>query len=60
MCSSLTKHVLYKSKYFTEKPTAIVKMHAFIVLVETMFMRYKNKRRRKEKQLETRLQREHM
>ena len=32
----MTKHVLYKSKYFTEKPTAIVKMHAFIVLVETM------------------------
>ena len=30
------------------------------MLVETMFIRYKNKRRRKEKQLETRLQREHM
>ena len=31
-----------------------------VMLIETMFMWYKNKRRRKEKQLETRLQREHM
>ena len=30
------------------------------VVVETMFSQYKNKRRRKEKQLEARLQREYM
>ena len=30
------------------------------LLVETMFLRYKNKRRRKEKHLETTLQRKHM
>ena len=39
---------------------ALFVLKIFKLLVETMFLRYQNKRRRKEKHLETRLQRKHM
>ena len=35
-------------------------VRCFYLLVETMFLRYQNKHRRKEKHLETRLQRKHV
>ena len=44
--------------YFILKALFVLKI--FKLLVETMFLRYQNKRRRKEKHLETRLQRKHM
>ena len=44
--------------YFILKAHFVLKI--FKLLVETMFLWYQNKRRRKEKHLETRLQRKHM
>ena len=44
--------------YFILKAHFVLKI--FKLLVETMFLRYQNKRRRKEKHLETRLQRKHV